>query len=149
MRVILTFGALFLSRKNSLRTFDPAFCAHFLVRSSKILNNILFLLVNLSFTMPIKLYSIKNNAIKVHIINIRCGLSFEAEGFFRRDLLIFSFDVKTVLLILIPIFPCRLHTQLFCFFNVSWWSQIICLINFYEIFGHILTNLFWIFWGKI
>ena len=41
-----------------LRTYDPAFCAHFLDRSSisLFLHHISFLLVNLGFTMPIKLY---------------------------------------------------------------------------------------------
>ena len=37
----------------------------------------------------------------------------------------------------------------FVLWNVSWWSQIICLINFYQFYGHVviyMANLLWIFW---
>ena len=46
------------------------------------------------------------------------------------------------------LFSCRLKRELFCFMK-WWWSQMICLIVFYEIYCHIATkmaNLMWMFW---
>ena len=65
----------------SLKTFDPSFCAHFWtdLLFYKILHHISFLLINLSFTMPIELYS--TMAIKFHMINIRWGNMFCGGGF--------------------------------------------------------------------
>ena len=60
--------------------------AHILDRSSfsQILSYILFLLVNSGFTMPIKLYWNKQNAIKLKIIKIRWGTMFCIRRIFRR-----------------------------------------------------------------
>ena len=65
----------------------------FLDRSSisQILHHISFLLVNLGFTMPIKLYWNKKIATKYNIINIRWGTMFCIGRFFRRKFIIFLF----------------------------------------------------------
>ena len=88
-------NSISIHQKNdfNLRTYDPAFLRTFLDRSSisQILHHISFLLVNLGFTMPIKLYWIKKIAIKFHIIKIRWGTMFCSGRFFRRKFMIFLF----------------------------------------------------------
>ena len=67
------------------------------------------------------------------MVTMFCGGKF----FLEENNQVFSFEVYTVLLIWIPIFPCRLHRELFCFVKcVSWWSQIICKINCNKYNGH-------------
>ena len=66
----------------------------FLNRSSisEILQHISFLLVNLGFTMTIKLHSIKKMAKPCHTINIRSGTMFCGGKLFRKKMFIVYFQ---------------------------------------------------------
>ena len=102
-----------------MSTYDKdvrsCFLRTFLDRSSQFLHHISFLLVNLDFTMPIKLYWNKKIAIKYNIINIRWGTMFCSGRFFRRKFIIFLFWCVNSIIHLVPIFPCRLHKGLLCY----------------------------------
>ena len=126
--------------------------AHIFDRSSfsQILSYILFLLVNSGFTMPIKLYWNKQNAIKFKIINIRWGTMLCSGRFFRRKSIIFLFwCVNSIVHLNSYLFHAGCIGSYFVLWNVSRWSQIIYLIKFYEFYGHIvinMANLLWMFW---
>ena len=84
---------------------------------SKIQNHISLLLVNLGFTMPSKLYSVK--ILKIPLFKLGGGVCFEAEGFLEENCY----------------FPCRLHRTPFCF--------VICLML---IPNDLLNQILWIIW---
>ena len=70
----------------------------FLNRSSisEILQHISFLLVNLGFTMTIKLHSIKKMAKPFHTINIRSGTMFCGGKLFRKKCLLSIFNAHCI-----------------------------------------------------
>ena len=109
----------------------------FLDRSSisKILHHISFLLVNLGFTMPIKLYWNKKLRQNTIYFKIRWGTMFWSGTFFRRKFIIFLFWCVNSIVHLNSYFPCRLHRGLLCFVKC-----------FMVIPNYLLNQLLWMLW---
>ena len=83
-------------------------------------------------------------------MNIKLGTMFCCRSFFYREIINFShLKYKQYCWFEFLFFHAGCIWKYFVLWNVSWWSQIICLINFYQFYGHVviyMANLLWIFW---